>query len=107
MNVRAALAVQQKPGLFTSFKFTITAGSRIFLENLKSEEKELGLLQSPVKGLQYPVRNSFLFTFPHSANHGKYSPRGRARVRLAAGGSVSGGHCSQKSQQEGHSRFPL
>lgn len=50
VNLRVALAIQQKPGLFTSFKFKITAGSRVFPENLKSEEEELGPLQSPAKG---------------------------------------------------------
>ena len=40
------------------------------------------------------------------SNHRDYSPRGSARVRLTAGGSVSGGQSSQKSQHDGQSRFP-
>lgn len=38
MTVKTALARQQKPGLFTSFKCIITAGSKISLENLQAEE---------------------------------------------------------------------
>lgn len=40
------------------------------------------------------------------SNHRDYLPRGSARVRLTAGGSVSGGQSSQKSQHDGQSRFP-
>lgn len=40
------------------------------------------------------------------SNHRDYSPRGRARVKLVVGGSVSGGQSSQKSQHDGQSKFP-
>lgn len=81
--------------------FLVTVGSRVFLENLNQRERSLACSEGPISCKEQ------LFMLPHFSSRGEYSPKGRTRVRLAAGGSVSGGHCSQKSQQEGHRRFPL
>lgn len=51
------------------------------------------------KGI-FNIRRAHLFT------HRDYSPSGRARLKLVAGGSVSAGQSSQKSQHDGQSRLP-